>query len=102
MTRGTALLSGNAAEMLVANEGMPGYQWDTLRDTVETAAGLHDGDRFGSGDGRTTLTPAQRERAAQIIKVRADNRQLMAKDEAEIKELSARTVQLTAARSQAR
>jgi len=101
MNRGTDLLSGNAAEILASNEGMPGYQWDTLRQTVETAAGLHDGDRFGSGEGPTILTPEQRERAARIIKVRADNRQLVAKDAAEIKRLNEQTAQLTAASCQA-
>jgi hypothetical protein len=102
MDRAEALLSGHVADLLAANAGMPENQWDSLSTAVETAAGLHDGDRFGSGDDSpTTLTPEQRERAAKIIQRRADNRKLVAPDAPEIKKLAGETAQLIAARAQA-
>lgn len=102
MNRGDALLSGRVADMLAANAGMPESQWDALHTAVETAAGLHDEDRFGSGeDGSATLTPEQRERAAKIIKRLADNRKLVALDAPEIKRLADQSKRLIAARTQA-
>ena len=58
MNRGDALLSGGVADMLAANAGMPESQWDALHTAVETAAGFHEEDRFGSGEeGSPRLLP---------------------------------------------
>lgn len=101
MNRGDALLSGHVAEMLAASAGMPESQWDSLQTAVERAAGLHDDERFGSGDEATAaLTAEQRERAARIIKVRADDRKLVAPDAPEINQLAAQAARLISARAQ--
>ena len=98
MNRGDALLSGRVADMLAANAGMPESQWNALHTAVETAAGLHEEDRFGSGEeGSATLTPEQRERAAKITKRLADNRRLVALDAPEIKRLADESKRLIAA-----